>query len=166
MPGAGSPHGPWGLFVVSVGCGSSGLAAMQRKEGFAALACRSAREEQQDCCLGTELLRIPGAGCLYSASPARVRGLTTVRLLPSIWRSHTWMLVPLLSHTAELWPFSGRGAHPWMLGYALCCQLSIKNFTCFLVHISVLCLDPSERERASLVLPVTACSQECLFSIS
>lgn len=57
MSGAGSPHGPWGLFVVSVGCGSSGLAAAQRKERFAALACRSAREEQQDCCLGTGLLQ-------------------------------------------------------------------------------------------------------------
>lgn len=71
-----------------------------------------------------------------------------------------------LSHSGELWPFSGRGAHAWMLGCALCCQLSIKNVTCFVVHISFLCLDPSERERASPLLPVTACSQECLFPIS
>lgn len=74
MSGAGSPHGPWGLFVVSVGCGSSGLAAAQRKERFAALACRSAREEQQDCCLGTGLLQNARSWMFVFSQPSSGEG--------------------------------------------------------------------------------------------
>lgn len=67
MSGAGSPQGPWGWLVV--GCGCSGLAAVQRKEGFAALACRSGREEQQDCCLGTGLLQNPKSWVFVFSQP-------------------------------------------------------------------------------------------------
>lgn len=165
MSGAGSPHSHCVLFV-SVGCGCSGLAAAQRKEWFAALACRSAREEHQDCCLGTGLLQNPRSWVFVFSQPCSDEGSDRYQVaLLDLALSHL-NAGSCLSNSGELWPFSGGGAHPWMLGFALCCQLPIKNFPCFLVHVSLLCLDPSERERASFLLPVTACSQECLFSIS
>lgn len=73
MSGAGSPHSPQGLFVVSVGCGSSAVAAVQGREGFAALACRSAKE-QQDCCLGTGLPQNPRSWMFVFSQPCSEEG--------------------------------------------------------------------------------------------
>lgn len=67
---------------MSVWYGSPGLAAVQRwcsqlrgREGFAALACKSTGEEQQDCCLGTGLVHNHGSWMFVFSQPWSDEGL-------------------------------------------------------------------------------------------
>lgn len=52
--------------------------------------------------------------------------LTSIKLLPWV-KCSSLDAGSYLSSFWELWSFLEGGSYPWMLGFALCCQLAIKN---------------------------------------
>lgn len=103
---------------------------------------------------------------MFSVSPGPIRGLISIKLLPWIWHFQAWMLVPVRVAFENSGPFLGEVHIHGFLALRFAVNFPSKILLFSGPHFLSLPGYFRERETASFLLPVTACSQERLLYTS